>query len=50
MVIVMKSVTFFEEFAIIDRIDKLAKEMGTDRSSYIRGAIREKLKREGSNG
>jgi metal-responsive CopG/Arc/MetJ family transcriptional regulator len=41
-----KPVTFLEELDVIDKVDRLAKEQGTDRSAFIRGALREKIRRE----
>jgi len=39
-------VSFQEDPEVVKRIDVMAREQGSDRSAFIRGAIREKLKRE----
>jgi len=42
----MRIISFLEECKVIEKIDLISKTQGSDRSAFIRLAIREKLKRE----
>jgi metal-responsive CopG/Arc/MetJ family transcriptional regulator len=41
----MRNVVYREDSSILEVIDGLVKETGTDRSAFIREAVREKLRR-----
>jgi metal-responsive CopG/Arc/MetJ family transcriptional regulator len=44
-----EAITFLEEPGIVVKIDSIAKDQGSNRSAFIRAAIRDKIRREERN-